>query len=344
MARLEAESKMGFYATPEEVVKKIKEMLQIPEGSRLLDPCCGEGDALSQIAEGTGAETFGVELDRGRFECAREKLDNVLWADALNEVKISKNSFGLLFLNPPYDYDYDPLSGEVERLEVKFMRKYFPALQDKGVLILIVPFNILDKFAEFSGKLKDLRVFLFPEGESRFRQVVLFAIKQRVSRSEASKNAEVLNRSSMCTYYWDLGVPIIIHVDDITYTVPPSDGEVVFKSRKFDPHEAVSKVKGSPAWKKFQALIALKDRDTISPLTPLREGHLALLLASGIMNGEVKANGRRMIIKGVVDQKEEKIEEEEGDKTRKTRWVTRYAIKIRAILPDELEPKVITIQ
>jgi len=50
MARLASQMKMGYYKTPEAVVHQIKKILNIQSGARLLDTCCGEGEALSVIA------------------------------------------------------------------------------------------------------------------------------------------------------------------------------------------------------------------------------------------------------------------------------------------------------
>jgi len=101
MARLASQEKMGYYPTPPEVVEQLRRVLTIPQGARLIDTCCGEGDALARIAEGTGAVTYGCELDRERYIKAKQKLNYILWSDSLNELICSKDSFDLLFLNPP---------------------------------------------------------------------------------------------------------------------------------------------------------------------------------------------------------------------------------------------------
>ena len=54
------------------------------ETLRILDPCCGGGDALAQLAEAMRRpnslpiETYGVELHRDRAEEAEGRLDRVL--------------------------------------------------------------------------------------------------------------------------------------------------------------------------------------------------------------------------------------------------------------------------
>ena len=76
--RLAAQAKGGFYPTPDRVVDMIADLVETPyiygnngETLRILDPCCGAGDAVAQLAERLDrpstvpVETYGVELHRG---------------------------------------------------------------------------------------------------------------------------------------------------------------------------------------------------------------------------------------------------------------------------------------
>ena len=61
------------------------------ETLRILDPCCGAGDALQRLVEclnrpnALSMETYGIELHRHRAEEAEERLDHVLAADLFAE-------------------------------------------------------------------------------------------------------------------------------------------------------------------------------------------------------------------------------------------------------------------
>ena len=84
--RLAAQAKGGFYPTPERVVDLLAGLIHTPTGYyhrdretlRILDPCCGAGEALAQLAGRMDApnaipiETYGVELHRDRAEEAGE--------------------------------------------------------------------------------------------------------------------------------------------------------------------------------------------------------------------------------------------------------------------------------
>ena len=84
--RLAAQAKGGYYPTPDRVVDLVAELIHTPTGYyhrgretiRILDPCCGAGDALERLAErldrpnALSIETYGVELHRDRGRGGRE--------------------------------------------------------------------------------------------------------------------------------------------------------------------------------------------------------------------------------------------------------------------------------
>ena len=145
--RLAAQAKGGYYPTPERVVDLIAELIHTPssyhnrgrETIRILDPCCGGGDALQRLAEGLDRpnalpiETYGVELHQDRAEEAEKRLYRTLASD-LFQTSIANGAFGLLLLNPPYDYD-----SEDKRTEHAFLTHCTRYLAESGLLVFIVP-------------------------------------------------------------------------------------------------------------------------------------------------------------------------------------------------------------
>ena len=141
--RLAAQAKGGFYPTPPRVVDLIAELIHTPSGAyhrgretlRILDPCCRAGEALAQLAEGLDGpnaipiETYGVELHRDRAEEAEKRLDHALASD-LFATSIANGAFGLLLLNPPYDYD-----SEDKRTEHAFLTHTTRYLAEGGLLV-----------------------------------------------------------------------------------------------------------------------------------------------------------------------------------------------------------------
>jgi hypothetical protein len=59
--------------------------------------------------------------------------------------------------------------------------------------------------------------------------------------------------------------------------------------------------------------LAPKRKNFIRPLSMLENGHLALVLAGGFMNGGIEKDGRQMVVKGMV-RKETPIVETTGGK------------------------------
>jgi len=138
VARLVSQAKLGYYPTPPEVVDHLRQAFVFDPDVRLLDPCCGAGEALAEIAKGQPVETFGIELERDRYVRAKEALSHVLWGDALKEVSVSAG-FDMLYLNPPYDFD----EGEGKRLEHRFLTRYRRAVAPQGLVVMVFPLSAL---------------------------------------------------------------------------------------------------------------------------------------------------------------------------------------------------------
>ena len=181
--RLAAQSKGGFYPTTPRVVDLIAQLIRVPSGYyyrnrevlRILDPCCGAGEAVAQLAErlsqpgSAPVETCGVELHRDRAEQAEGRLDRTLAAD-LFQTSIANGAFGLAFVNPPYDHD-----AEKKRTEHSFLVHYTRYLTENGLLVFIVPRRRLAVSARYlAAHYQRLRCWAFPDPERQvFDQVVL---------------------------------------------------------------------------------------------------------------------------------------------------------------------------
>ena len=306
MARLESKAKAGFYPTPDIVVGHIAQALVFEGKTRAFDPCCGEGK-VSEIVQGK-AETFGIELDIERYRASLKKLHHVLLGDALNEVKVSKHCMGLLFLNPPYDFEATDITDmKAQRLEERFLRRFMGTLQENGVLVFIIPYTVLKYTAKtLSRNFSDIRIYVFPEKEfAGFRQCVVVARRSRlVKKSEAQRIERTLIQ------YAHLGPDAFLQAVPGTssmqkITVPSVKQAVrIFRSERIDPGTWLPKLKTSTVLDALLKRLAPTPRDRIKPLAPLLQGHLAQVLAAGYMNGELKKNGKHLVIKGCVTKSE----------------------------------------
>ena len=155
------------------------------ETIRILDPCCGAGDALERLAErldrpnALSIETYGVELHRDRAEEAEKRLHRTLASD-LFATSIANGAFGLLLLNPPYDFD-----SEDKRTEHAFLTQTTRYLAESGLLVFIVPRQRLAVSARYlSTHYGRMRCWAFPDPEREvFDQVVLLRLSQGRPRS-----------------------------------------------------------------------------------------------------------------------------------------------------------------
>lgn len=301
MARLSSQEKLGYYKTPVSIVKTLKNLITFEKNCRIFDPCCADGEALSLLAEGNEVQTLGVELEKGRFETAKERLDTVHWADALTEVKMSPGSVDLLYLNPPYDYDDGASFTMRKRFEFLFLKKYLPMLTKDGLLVLIVPVVIFRHYEirVLLARLSDFEVYRFPDGEfEAFKQVVIFGRKKRVTKRTERENHEDTYR------YVHMEASEISTIDEIEenslLVKKNSRRYFLFDALHIDPTD-LTPLTGDlrKTFLLSASITAIKD---IHPLMPLRKGHMAMLIAAGYLNGEIKKGDKHLVVKGTTQR------------------------------------------
>ncbi len=318
--RLAAQAKGGYYPTPERVVDLIADLIHTPTGYyyreretlRILDPCCGAGDALQRLAErldrpeSVSIETYGVELHRDRAEQAEGRLTRTLASD-LFATSIANGAFGLLLLNPPYDFD-----NEDKRTEHAFLTHTTRYLAESGLLVFIVPRQRLAVSARYlSTHYGRMRCWAFPSPEREvFDQVVLFGYRKDDPVPDAAAESMVLE--------WAHGEPEPLRsrrdsysYGEYTPATTPS-GDVLFTTRTVDPVAAATEARRSGLWANTEITDTLwpaTDNRT-RPLMPLRRGHLAMLVAAGFLDNLVlKGDGRRILVKGRTSKEMELVED-----------------------------------
>jgi tRNA1(Val) A37 N6-methylase TrmN6 len=318
--RLAAQAKMGYYPTPASVVSRISDILaRDGRGTiRLLDPCAGEGHALKHIGESLKAETYGIELDRERGRIARENLTHCLITD-YEATRISNQAFSLLYLNPPYDWAIrnDEVSAS-ERYERTFLRNTIRYLIPDGILVYLIPQSRLDKNIAtiLSYRFKDIRLFRFPDEEYQsFKQVVIFGVLKKRSESDDELTRYLIEAGQ--------GQAIIPSLDtsDCNYTVPLSSPvkTFLFRTTQINPEELATELKHHGLRGTIDRIVCpLSLSERIKPIMPLRHGHLAQLLACGMMNGVVvdKEGGNPLLVKGITKKVVDTRTEHEDGKER----------------------------
>jgi hypothetical protein len=314
--RLAAQAKMGYYPTPPSVVSLISNILarKGPGKIRLIDPCAGEGYALNQIGESLDAETYGIELDTERGRKAREILTQCLITD-YETTRISNQAFSLLYLNPPYDWAVrnDEVSAS-ERYERTFLRNTIRYLIPEGILVYLIPQSRLDKNIAkiLAYRFRDVRVFRFPAEEYKsVKQLVLFGVlKKRAEPDE--KLDQYLTDVGLCR-----GIIPFLDKLDCKYPVPPSPPikNFLFRTTQIDLRELERELNEYGLKHKINQMVSpLSLSERIRPIMPLRQGHLAQLLACGLMNGVVydKDGQNPLVVKGITRKVVETRTEHDG--------------------------------
>ena len=293
MARPQAPVDMCHVPTPDEVVDRLRQLLYIPDGCVCIDPCCGSGAALARLAP-QGLK-FGIELELERARVAMRTLNHAVVCP-MQDARISNASFGLMLLNPPYD---DSTEG---RLEKVFMERCSRYLCVGGVLILIIKATLYSHVAGILRRHYDVMGhWRFPDPfydgpELSFGQTVL------VARRRAAPN---MDREA--ADFWTNTLKLD---ENSIFAGDPLPEEFPERQRVFLGKRPAIFLSGALAEEDVAELLRvspLKRLPTLpSPLgcgrppVTLKQGHIALTLASGVINGAYGEGDTLHVARGLV--------------------------------------------
>ncbi|MEA9585952.1 DUF6094 domain-containing protein [Xanthomonas sp. WHRI 10064A] len=303
--------KAGYFPTDEPTLERVLSALAPAGGPMcILDPCAGEGVAIAEAAHALGREqvtAYAVEYDGERAAHARSLVDHCLHGD-LMDTMISRQAFGLLWLNPPYGDLSRDANGNIgyqgqgrARLEKLFYQRCLPLLQYGGVLVFILPCYVLD--AELVGWLTrhfdGLRVYRAVD--TQFRQVVVFGRRVR-QRELASDEAKAARGLLLQVGHGDAEADALpTEWPFLPYAVPASPAppehfyRVTMEPAQFA--DEVGRLQG--LWSSVQTHLGAAQQALRPPARGLSSWHLALALAAGAISGVVTSkSGRVLAVKG----------------------------------------------
>lgn len=357
--------KNGYFPTDAETLQRILRLLQPSEKPmRLLDPCCGEGAALADLAQSLAErsaskpriDALGIEFDRERAWHAKNLLTRAIHAD-VHDVIIKPRSISALFLNPPYGFGVSDGANarqsheRAERLERTFLKKTVPWLMPGGVLIYIVPYYALDgEIRSFLARnFTGLRFWMAPE--QQFKQCVIFGIKARSiqPRKETlemlcqAQAGQLLNQ--VLPESWDeelFKVPAIVEGSAFDFHAVRMDGEQLA--------DELRRWQGSLLWNGFEACFNQARAEHRRPLREMTKWHLALALAAGQVTGCIRSKtGRIFLVKGDTFKKKERIAstdvDEQGNVSQTIVMLDKFVPAINAIefTPDHRLGQIVKI-
>lgn len=134
--RFQGQAKLGFFPLPPSEAVRLRRWFIFPEQFAALDPCVGDGAAFTTLLESNHGLLYGIEIDAHRSVQATSLGIDVLHANTL-DVRCAAESVSLIYLNPPYDWEYG--QGRNERLELIFLQHTYRWLKCEGVLVFIIP-------------------------------------------------------------------------------------------------------------------------------------------------------------------------------------------------------------
>ncbi|MED0738796.1 DUF6094 domain-containing protein [Aneurinibacillus thermoaerophilus] len=296
MARIASQSKGGYYPTPviemERVLRRLTFQSMENNLLNLIDPCAGEGEALQMLTQhfqslGAEAVSYAVELEAGRAEKAKEKVNYVVH-DGYERMR-TEAKFSAIWLNPPYD--------EVlgERMEVTFLRDltgWKNVLQKGALLMYCVPQYVLkDAAGLLSSRFRNIHVYRFDdEHYPVFRQVVLFATFER--ETDQKKKREIAK------WLREIGesdpnvLPTLDADDGVVFSVKPSDEQITLFRAGVENIEELKKDLGSSPLLTIEAeKLFRKDShrsaEMKNPLLPLKPTHYGIAIAAGAVGGNM---------------------------------------------------------
>jgi superfamily II DNA or RNA helicase len=339
--------KMGYYPTDEPLVEIIQTYLKPPiDSGRLFDPCAGEGRAASILGKALNCETWGVELSPDRAEKAQNLMDKIYQAP-WQACTLSDESVSWLYLNPPYDFDRfeghpTQSSGTNKRLEWDFLKTTTSKLMRGGLLTYIVPqktLGMIEVARLLAGHFEAITVYRFPDGlYEKYKQVVVLAYKRKHYQPPTDK--EVFSLQSLATTELEPIRPAIEPIYELqpAPTRAANGKTIVFKRTDWEPEEVVEATIEAGFHRTSEWLDLIHPKRGLAqlsqPVMPLKKGHIAMLMASGMM-GTVRLTddeGKPMLIKGRVIKVVEKTEQPDTKdvdsvvETYKDRFVTTVAV------------------
>jgi hypothetical protein len=322
--RLAAQMRGGFYPAPPEAVSFAATFLCPPIGHEfsILDPCAGKGAAINQLADQLGCppeSTYAIELDDSRAEKLRTTLPraHLLAPASFFGSRASLNRFSFIWLNPPFDHGYGG-----NRMEDQFLLTATDWLMPCGVMALVCPEDVAGEYTDvrrhFTSHYEKCLKVPFPEKHRQFNEVIVFGHKRtRLRAGERSPSWESVQAPPGFKYH-----------------IPPGPGPKTFVKIEPTETELHQMLAHSPL---RSHLTAPPESKLPSPPLALGIGHIALLLASGHLDGIVHPEGKPPhVVRGTSRKREyvadvTETENADGSSTTKTTLAERIELVVRTV-------------
>ena len=291
----------------------------------ILDPCCGKGEAIKQLADVLGipeGNVYTVELDPDRGKAVKTNIPggNHISPATFLGCQITGSSFGLAYVNPPFDQEL----GGGRREEQAFVERATPLLVHKGILVLICPLTALAGHGTFVDYLdanyEDIRVYRFPDGKDpqgntirQYKEIAVIGKKRKetLPRDALSNGTlhgmdlrwrdsfqieDLPSLGQVQPMSWNHGSPSYQREDHIhTWQIEHSWRPNTFKKNSLTEEELDEALEQSPLNRLFREPPPMLAAE---PPLSLDKGHLGMILASGVLDGVIHGPNGSHVVRG----------------------------------------------
>jgi len=298
--------------TARELAAWLKACVRLTPGTRVIHPDCQDGTLLATLAESTGAETVGITVSPDDAEQARRHLNTVHCCHPLHEILISARCGGVIVITPP---SRSLLETQHEATEVDLVSRtvlrYQRCLQQGGVLVLITHFDWIPALTSALAPWHRLTVLVTPPHVFKLPQcpgltIVLGQKGERTAEAVRTNRHLLQSLQSIPPAEAPHVLPRLDTYGGGPFSPPPAEKlePLTVRTSPTSPTAMWDIVRRSPCFSRFHELTRIPERNTVESLLPPKKGHLALLLAAGVIDGEIKKGGRRLLVKGRVRKSE----------------------------------------
>jgi hypothetical protein len=302
--------RMGNFETTDQDMLRIRSFLQYPSAPfSVADFCAGSGRALEVLTEETEAVNFGIEPNEEKYLELRSRIPNALYG-GYEECRISRDTFRLMYLNPPYDADSETIDAKVERKEKRFLRHLLPYVSVDGILVYNIPRGRMTKdiVNMLVANLDDIKVY--QSHDDTYHQVYTIGRKRKekfIDRNVVQRILALMEESSELERLPLLEEPLF-------KVLPGSVTPKLFRSMRMDVDQVreVSFV-SSLTQRGMEWSTPKKPALKLQPLLPDKEMHRVLRMASGRLNGKVGTGDLLHVLKGIVKKEINSSEQETAE-------------------------------
>lgn len=306
--------KPGYHETPQSVLQEFVKLSSIscdPQAVTLFDPCAGTGLGVATLGSLLGVDQdsiYAVESVLSRFEACAKQLQfaHVLGPAAFENCSITSNTFSVALIHPPHK---DEHGSGVPAIDM--VRRALNNLVAGGIAIIVADQVTwgMPEFANQIASLMESGTFLTPWHDETRKMGALACVRRK--KSEPYANIRAILRPN----------------GSFKFSIPAGRHPSTWQKIGLSNDEVIGMLNRSPL---MAATEPPEVRLMPSPPMELGRGHVALLLASGFLNGVIEKPGEPPhVVRGTARKVEALVSTEDSHDKQNNRITTKiYSEKI----------------